>query len=606
MLGGYMGKVLRVDLSSGKISEQPLPAESVLRQFIGGWGLGLKLLYDRLPLGLSATDPRNPLIFMNGPLVGTGSPMSNNNTLATLNASTGYTAGRAHSHGFWGPNLKFAGYDGLIIEGASETPVYLWIHDGKAEVREANPFWGQDTHESEDLIRQAVGESKASVAAIGPAGESVCSMALIENDKNHSFSHSGVGAIMGSKKLKAIAVHGTGKPVIADEGRFREIRQEWVALVRTNRRDLKDGVYARNYVDFLTRWAGGVITRNWQSNCHPEYAAGMSSRQGFKPRPCYACPAACSYDVEILEGPHKGHVATLSGGLEAFEALGSNLGIAEEWASFYLPDIADRLGFEGGGIGAVLGLAFECYEKGLLTKEDTDGLELRWGDAEAVEKLMRKIAAKEGIGRVLAEGAGRAAEIIGGGAPEMAIHIKNSCLNLHNWKSGFWGTMFGQIIGGGSGWQDLYVRPPLRTHKGMAGVTAEASIRKYWMDSAGTCYFSFGGPEGFSASIRAVAAVTGWDLTEEEVRLFGERVLALERVFNARRGLTPEDDFVVPKRVIEAPKDGPAKGLSMEPYLKGMAREYYRHLGWDEKTGKPLRGTLERLGLEDVIGDVWR
>ncbi|MBI2864926.1 MAG: hypothetical protein HYX94_10250 [Chloroflexi bacterium] len=605
MIGGYMGKLLRVDLSGGRIIEQPLPPESVLRQYIGGWGLGLKLLSDELPLGISPTDPRNPLIFMNGPLVGTGSMMSNNASIATLNACTGYTAGRAHSHGFWGPNLKFAGYDGLIVEGASDTPVYLWIQDGKAEIRDARPFWGQDTHDTEDLIRHAVGESRASVAAIGPAGESLCSMALIENDKNHSFSYSGVGAIMGSKKLKAIAVHGTAKPRVADEGRFREARQQWLELIRTFRGGREPGDIASNYVRFLTQMMSGVITRNWQSSRFPEYAEGMSSRQGFKARPCHACPRPCSIDVEIVEGPHKGHVATLSGGSELLEAMGCNLGITEECATLYLADLVDRLGFEGGAIGAAMGLAFECYEKGILTKEDTDGLELRWGDAEAAEKLMRKIAAKEGIGRILAEGAGIAAEMIGGEAPEMAIHVKNSGMNFHNWKAGFWGVLFGQIIGGGSGWQDLYFRPPLRTHKGRAEATAEASIGKYWMDCTGTCYFAFGRRDALPLSTSAVAAVTGWDLTDEEVRLVGERVLALERVFNVRRGLKPEDDLNVPRRVLEAPKDGPAEGLSMEPYLRGMVREYYQHLGWDEKTGKPLRGTLERLGLGEVIENVW-
>ena len=195
-MDGYLGKLLRIDLTKERILEENIPEESILRMYIGGFGLGLRLLYDELPLGISPLDPENPLIFMTGPLTGTMVPSPTNTTCTTLNSDTGFTAGRSHSHGYWGPNLKFAGYDGLIIQGVAEKPVYLWICDEEVEIRDGSKIWGKDTHETEDLVKKELGQPKASVAAIGPAGENLCDGALVENDKNHSFSHSGIGTVM--------------------------------------------------------------------------------------------------------------------------------------------------------------------------------------------------------------------------------------------------------------------------------------------------------------------------------------------------------------------------------------------------------------------------
>ncbi len=618
--GGYMGKILRVNLTDMEAKIEGLPDEDCLRMYVGCWGLGLRMLYDRLPLGVSPLDPENLLIFMTGPLTGIAHvPCSNNTTIATLNADTGFTAGRSHSHGFFGPNLKFAGFDGIIVEGAAEKPVYLWIHDGEVEIKSAEKFWGKDTHETEDLIKKDVGEEKASVAAIGPAGENCCAGALIENDKHHSFSHSGVGAVMGSKKLKAIAVYGTQKVPVYDEERLKEVTKKW----RDNlfKSDVARGLAKGGIPRDEYRYAKNMsitTARNMLEVSPPEWGVGMSKHK-ITPKACFACPIACSYEVEITSGPKKGYVATPAGGGENLEGAASISGVYESGWVFYLIDLFDRVGFESSTLGCTIALLIECYEKGLITKEDTGGIELRWGDPELVEKLVWMAAKKEGwLGKLLAMGPKRAAEMIGGEAPDMAIHIKGAGMNLHDWRA-TWGIMLGQIVGGGSGWPapaaDAWATEPDAGFpeyqdpldpKIKPEAVAKTWPKKYWDDCNGTCWFAtWGVPGSLKFTAEAVAAVTSWDFTAEEALLVGERAVHLERAFNIKRGLTPEDDLKVPKRIVEAPPSGKAKGKAMEPYVKGMVMEVYRLMGWDEKTGKPLRSTLKRVGLEDVARDIW-
>lgn len=618
MLGGYMGKILRVDLTSGKIAEEELPSEDTLREYLGCFGLGLRLLYDMLPSGFSASDGENPLIFLAGPLTGTHMPSSNNLTLITKNFDTNFTVGRSHTHGFLAPNLKFSGYDGLIITGKAEKPVYIWINNGKTEIRDALKFWGKDTHQTEELLKVELGQPKASVAAIGPAGENLCAGALIANDKNHSMSHSGVGAVMGSKKLKAIAVFGTNEVPIADSEKEKRIAQRWLKDIdkyHISYRIRRGGIPRDDYRTILS--AVGVAAMNMQTTQLPGFGVGMS-QQKITPQSCYRCPIACTYDVEVLSGPHKGYVATLAGGGESMEGSAALVGITEPGTIFYLTDLYDRLGIETSTIGCAISMAFEAYEKGLITSKDTGGLELKWGDAEVVEQMIKKCVYREGIGDILARGPKEAAEVIGGDAPDFAIHIKGAGMNLHDWRAA-WGFLLGQILGGGSGWpapgaDALRVEPdagyPELTDPFNSIAKAEELARtgplKYLADCTGICWFvSWSMPEILNITAEALSAVVGWDCTPEELHRLGERVISLERAFNVRHGLTPADDYNVSKRITEAPGDGPARGKSIRPHLRGMINDYYKLMGWDEETGKPRRQTLLKLGLEDVAKDLW-
>lgn len=618
MVTGYMGKILRVDLSSGRTTVGDLPSDEVLRKYIGSYGLGLRLLYDALPPGFAASDPENPLIFLTGPLTGLRLPGATNITLTTKNFDTGFI-GRSHTHGVFGIQLKAAGYDGIIITGRAEKPVYLWIREGKADIRDAGKIWGKDTHETEDLVKSEVGEPRASVAAIGPAGENLCAGALIENDKNHSMSHSGVGSAMGAKKLKAIAVFGAKKIPVVNGKRIDELSKEW--LERMSRPGQWMSIMGRQRSKKTEQRSQlqlrGFVGKNFRINQLVEYGLGMS-KQKYTARPCPRCPIACPYDVEITTGPHRGYVASLSTGGEAPEGAGSVLAITEPGTIFYLADLYDRLGVEGSMAGCTMAMAIEAYEKGLITVKDTDGLELRWGDGEVAERLFRKYVSRDGFGDILARGVKQAAEIIGGEAPSFAVHIKGSGMNLHDWRA-LWGYLFGQIVGSGAGWpapgaDGLVPEPDMGyreftgrfDHKSKPLEARRTGIIKFMNDCTGLCWFiPWGLPDVLRLTAESISAATGWDYSPEELLEVGERVMQLERAFNVRHGLTPADDYEVSLRLLEPPDGGPGKGKTIAPYLQGMINEYYRLMGWDEKTGKPWRTTLERLGLDDVARDLW-
>ncbi len=639
--GGYRGKVIRVNLTTGDINTEDLPDEKIVRQYIGCFGLGLWYLTKELPAGVAPLEPENPLIFLNGPLTGTRAPCPTNCTLTTLNADTGFTAGRAHTHGWFGPYLAMAGYDGIIITGASNNWVYLLIDDNKIELCDAAKFIGKDTHETEDLIKKdheiatKVGAGM-SVAAIGPGGENMVAGAIIENDKNHSFSHSGVGTIMGSKRLKAIAVRGTGSIAVSDADKLANISREWTKRSNTlGARGLLEVAAAELHPEF--KWGGGVqksdyvgvielvglSAKNWSVNSLPGFGEGWS-KQKLTPRHCYGCQIGCACDVEIIEGNYKGAKVTLSGGGENIEGAASIVGAGasgDPGEALYLTDLYDRLGLETSTIGCSLAVAFEAYEKGILTKNDTDGLELKWGDAKTIETLLRRIAHREGrFANMLADGPKIAGQRVG--LPEASVHIKGSGMNLHDWRRA-WGVLLGQIVGGSCGWPgpgaDCWAPDPDAGYKektdplspnGKGEEVAKTTILKMWNDSNGTCWFAtWGVPNGLKDSVNAVAASVGWDdFSPEEALKVGHRVLTLERIFNVAHGLTAEDDINVSPRITDpAPADaGPAAGKSIAPYIDGMVRDYYQNVGWDRKTGKPLRSTLKKLGLEEYADFLWR
>ncbi len=617
MKGGYAGKVVYVDLSGHKIWEQDLPNENILRAWIGCWGLGLRMLYDMVPPGVSARDPENPMIFWNGPLTAAEVPGNTNISLATKNFNTDFTAGRSHTHGNLGINMKKAGYDGLIITGCSEQPAYLFLNDNGVELRDAGLLWGKDTHETEDILKRELGES-ISVAAIGPAGENLCAGGMICNDRNHSMAHSGVGSVMGSKKLKAIVTQGSKKFPIAHPERMSETRNRFYKVVMDGNRYKRGAKGQAKRGDFrgTFKMLGSFVGKNFQE-AFEEFGIGTNKHE-LTSRPCLGCPYGCPMDIKLLSGPHKGLLVTASGGSEGPEGAGAIFGIAnpEEW--LYILELYDRLGIEASVAGSTIAMAIEAFEKGMLTTKDTDGLELRWGDVQVVEKMLRKMIYKEGFGAILALGPLEAARTIGGDAPHFAVHIKGSGMNLHEWRNA-WGMLLCHIVSGGSGWPGTAADmigpepdagyPQITDYFDFRAKPLEArktGILKFMRDTLGVCGFMTWNMAGANEITReALNVVTGWDITVEELWEIGERVMNLERAFNVRHGLTPEDDYNISPRLLEAPKDGRAAGKTIAPYLRGMVDRYYRLMGWDIKTGKPLKATLKRLGLDDVAKDLW-
>ncbi|MFC1870855.1 aldehyde ferredoxin oxidoreductase family protein [Chloroflexota bacterium] len=639
MPGGYIGKILRVDLSKGSITEEGLPPDDILRKYVGGLGLGLKMLTDELPLEVKPLEPENRLIFMTGPLTGTPVMSANNTTIVCLNGETGYTVGASHSHGYLGPYLKFAGYDGFILQGAARTPLYLWIRAGKVELKNASHLWGKDTHEAEDMLKEEVGDQgDTAVATIGPAGENMLCGSLISNERYHLFSKASVGAIMGSKKLKAIVIDSRGgKPFHVNDG---------PALLKTALEWRKSALSPVVWSSLgpkgthMSRWRynadhppkdcfvrAGKYTTAVRNLSDPELSPGwrLKIRTGavkFKVTPvaCYNCNRACTYSAEVTEGPFKGYVATLTGGGETFEASAGLIGVDEPGAAFFLCDYMDRMGFDSSTPGSAISLAYECYERGLLTKENTDGLELKWGNYEAAKELLDKIVKREGFGAVLADGPKEAAERIGGDAPKYVIHVKGTSMNMHDWR-GAWGTLLGQCIAGaGPCWQapgvDAYAPEPDLGYPelsedpisadGKAEAVWKTQCKKLWEDCIGICWFAaWSVPGSLDFERRAIAAATGWDdFTVDEELNVGKRIITLQRIFNMKRGMTVENDLDVGQRLLDPPDSGPGKGKAFGDYLPGMVKEYYSLAGWDPDSGEPLPETIEVLGLQEEAPDL--
>lgn len=614
-----MGKILKVNLTSKIMSEEPLPDDDVLRKYVGCFGLG-QYYFDKLyEPGAGPLDPGNPLIFLSGPLTGTDVPSPTNMTLTTLNAETHITVGRSHTHGWWGPRLISCGYDGIIVEGESNSPLYLYISEEGTSLHPADEYWGMDTHETEEAFKEKFGDD-VSVAAIGPAGENGAAGALIANDKNHSFSHSSVGTIMGSKNLKAIVVEegSLDKPVV-DPEKLQENAKEW----RTTAREeglfpvVGDAGVPNSEYEGVKELVG-LISKNMTTNKLPGFGDGMADHDP-EPQPCYKCPVACCYDVTIDSGKHEGYTATLSGGGENQEGASSVLGCGADdpGVAWFLTDHCDRLGLETSTAGCALAVAFEAFEEGIIDEEDTGGLELTWGNDEAAEELYRQYAHREGFGDKLADGPETAAERLG--VPEKAVHIKGAGMNLHDWRRG-WGVMLGQIVGGGSGWPapgaDCWTpepdvgfpeKPDPMQPDGKPNEVAATAPKKYWEDIQGTCWFAtWGLPGVLEWSAKCTAAATGWDdFDYKEALKIGERSVTLERILNMRLGLTAEDDIDIPQRLAEPSPDGPAEGKAIGPYVEGWVKDYYELMGWHRETGKPLRETLERLDLEEYIDEVW-
>ena len=620
-MGGYTGKVLRVDLTSRALTEESLP-DQTLRKFIGGVGLGAKIIYDEVPMNVGSLDPENRLVFMTGPLTGTTVPSSSDWAVTSLRRELNdKTIIGSHSHGYWGAFLKMNGYDGIIVQGAASGPTYLWVHDGKAELRDASQFWGLDTHETEDAVKAEIG-GDTSVATIGPAGEALIESALIENDKHHSASK-GMGCIMGSKKLKAIAVtRGPYGVPISRPQEFLQASLTWRDAISGGVGISGAGIVKRGYANMGNGYR--IAGKNFSD---PEWGVGYGNgiveeakKFEINPKGCWACPISCAYRSVITTGPHAGYAATLAGGGENQEGAAGMAGVKEPGTVHYLADTVDRLGMDSAPIGTALGVAFEAYEAGVLTKEKTGGLELRWGDADMVEKLWRMAAKREGFGAILAEGPKKTAEYIGEEALDMAVYIKGTSPNLHDWRPTP-GLILAQAVSvAGPSWQsgpapegpnpdvgNAGGMPP-GNHEGKGAMIAKLQRRVTFEDSEGVCWFAAGRAIEGSLSWRAnaISAATGWDnFTTDEVLEVGERIMNLQRTYALRRGLTMADDLDVSPRLLEPQKVGPGAGLTIAPYLRQGVGEFYEAMGWDKETGKPLPDTLRRLGLGDLVNDLY-
>lgn len=621
-----MGKLLRVNLGEGTVKATPLPGEEVLRKYVGGIGLGMRILLDETPPGVQATDPEAPFLMMTGPLTGTPAPSSSNLAIVALNYDTPYAVATGHSHGYWAAYLKHAGYDGTIFTGRAESPVYLWIDDGRVEIRDASHLWGQDTRETERLIKRELGgdPDKISVACIGPAGEAMLHGASVKNDRNHGAAKGSLGAVMGSKRLKAVAVRGTGRVPLAKPETFVDVTMRWQEAILTDPppgqgapsvgKLLSEAGIMRGYtyVGEHHMLAGKNLTDPLWGERYARAVVEAAKDFIITPRESYNCSIKCAYDCQVTSGPFKGFTASLCGGGENMEGAAAMIGVEDPGAAVALTDYFDAMGIDSSVAGSLMGMAFELYNKGVLTREETGGLDLTWGNYEAAMTLLDQMCSGKGFGgQVLAKGLKEAARILGRGAETSVIHIRGGGINMHDWRPA-WSVLLGQIVAGaGVCWQgprvDAWTTEPDLGYtefmpgtvpEGKAEAVAKTQIKKLWEDTLGVCWFACWGVTGsLDYAAESVALATGWEgFDRAEALAVGERCVNLQRLIALKRGFTAADEFDVSPRLLEAPSAGRAAGKSIKPYLEQMVQEYYQHMGWDQ-SGRPTAATLERLGL---------
>jgi aldehyde:ferredoxin oxidoreductase len=616
---GYMGKILRVDLTSGEVSEESL-TEDYCRMFLGGSGLATKYLFDEVHKGVDPLGPDNELIFMTGPLTGTESPSAGRYCVVTKSPLTGFW-GEANSGGSWGVYLKNSGFDGIIFKGISPKPVYLVIDDGQAKLRDAKHLWGKGVSETDRLIKEELGEDY-NVAAIGIAGENLVRYAGIINDVHRAAGRCGVGMVMGSKRLKAIAARGTQEIKIANKDVFSEISKRNYDLVNESMLKITLETYGTAMTTDLINVRGGFPTRNWQTGVFPdiEKISGITLESTLlvDRKHCYACPISCCRVSVVRSGPYacKGEGPEF----ESIGAFGAMCALENLEAVTLAHNLCDDYGLDVISTGSTIAFAIECYEKGIMTKADTAGLELKFGDADVVIQLIHKIAKREGIGNLLAEGTKRVAAKLDKGAERFAMHVKGLELPAYDPRAAkICGLAFATANRGGDH-ITAYIEGPAfidipflcvensRIENSMIENPAEAKVVKDLEDAltvfdcAGTCKF-MGMALATEDWVNMIANCVGWKFSVNDFRKVGERVYNLARAFNVREGLTRADD-TLPKRLLEEPlPEGAAQGHTVKK-LEQSLDAYYDFRGWDKKTGKPTPEKLKDLNLDYVINKI--
>jgi aldehyde:ferredoxin oxidoreductase len=617
MTKGYNGKVLFVNLSTGSTEEEAIP-EKVYRDFIGGQGLGVKILYERMKPKVDPLGPDNLLGFIIGPLTGTGIHGARFQIVAKSPITGGW--GDANSGGSFAPILKAAGYDGVFFSGISAKPVYVFLDEGKVEIKDASHLWGKDTVETEEIIRKELGDEKVKIACIGPAGELKSLMACIRHEGS-AAGRSGIGAVMGSKKLKAFVVRGTKKVSMADQEGFTALRKEYLKSVRDTDHPWVDMFKNWGTCSFLSPCVEGADSpiKNWtlygpeKFPNHGQLNGDSVTKYQYKKHACTGCPLGCKgwMRIDTKYGP----VECSKVEYETLSLMGPNCMIDDLGTICKANDICSRLGIDTIGTGASVAFAMECYERGVITKEDTDGIELTWGNGDALVAMAEKIGRREGFGAVLADGTKRASERIGKGSEAWAIHIGGQDIPAHDPRTSYgygWGYQVDATPARHTASQskDGWDKEAATAPKGLklkktdpTDIPANASeyvkcsgLDRLWT-SAGLCIFGFY-PETMPLA-EAISAVTGWDFALEEGIETGKRIQTLRQAFNIREGVNT-GDWKVPERLIGPQDHGPNKGKVVD--VRAMKDKGYEAFGWDPKTGKPLDSTLEKMGLKELVG----
>ncbi len=645
---GYMGKILMVDLTMGTLQEEAIP-DDVYEKYLSGIGLAAYLLYNRIPADADPLGPDNILGFMSGLLTGTGSFFSGRWMVVGKSPLTGGW-GDANCGGNFSPAIKRCGYDGIFFRGISEKPVYLHMRKGNVRIRDASHIWGRDTVEAEEFLTREHGQ-RSRIALIGPAGEKLSLISGISNDGGRMAARSGLGAVMGSKKLKAVVLDGAKRIPVHNRERIKKLSRKcnkWVqfqppfltgrlmpylgALLRMLPIDIvMDGML---WKIIIRKWGTGGLNqaaiqwgvlsvKNWKgshvdfdikksSNTNPDFIKDLETIKYH----CYACPLGCG-GICSMDGAY---TETHKPELETTVAFGGLLLNEDVEAIFYINELLNRAGMDSLSAAGTVAFAMECYEKGLLTKGDTEGLELTWGNAKAVIELVRKMIGREGIGDLLADGSRKAAECIGGNSMEFAIQAGGQEPSMWDgrWDSGFalhysveptpgrhstgsdlWYGMFRlwkRVKGVPKFGLLRFKSSKYKTGEQRAAIGAASSKFLNVINGAGLCFFgSFLGADRMP-TFDWINAATGWNRTPEEYMEIGERIQTLRQAFNIKHGIEPKD-FKISDRAVGRPplSAGANKGRTVD--IDAMMEGYWAQFGWDAKTGKPGEECMKRLGI---------
>jgi aldehyde:ferredoxin oxidoreductase len=627
----YAGKILRVNLTSGEISTEP--TLKYAKEWLGASGMAIKILYDELRSWVTPYEPTNKLIFSAGALVGTTAPGACKSNMSTLGPVTGGWASSC-SDSYAGGQLKYAGYDSIVIEGRAHSPVYLWVHDELVEIRDASHLWGRTTWETLDMIREELRDADLHAVSIGPAGENLVRGACITQDKGRAFGRCGTGAVMGSKNLKAIVAKGSGAVRVAEPELFMETASKIREMFKESR--TLEGMRRYGTLGGLAKKQKicGISYKNFQECVLPDDMAQAIdprktidtyevARQSFP-----GCAFGCGRHLHITEGPYAG-LKTEAPQMETMGTIQGRLAIREPTFMFKAHAYCNQMGLDVDAAGGPIGWAMECYQRGIIDERDTDGLKLNWGDADVVLELMRKISYREGFGNILAEGSARAAEIIGRGSEYYAMHIKGQdlyepCRGALAWCLGATTSTRG---GGHTTGAVADANPDPDVEKGrlIFGVDNPYNPLEYkgrakmvtYMETVhrvnnclGICHMNTIHWDLEHLDLPHLAelysAATGWETSVEDLNRMAMRQLNLEKAFNLRyTDFDRKDDLPTPRDLSEPIPTGDLAGWKMdEEEYNRMLDEYYDLHGWDSETSFPTRKTLVDLGLENVADDL--
>jgi len=601
-------RVLFIDLSTGE-QETVVYDESVTRKFVGGYGLAAKILFDRQKPKVDALGPDNMLGFFTGLLSGTPALVASRFMVVGKSPLTG-TWGDSNGGGYFGPTLKASGFDGIFFRGISERPVYLVIDNGKVEIMDAAGLWGKDTYETEDALKEIYGK-KSQLACIGPAGEKLALIAGISTDKGRFAARSGLGAVMGSKKLKAVVVIGDGKVEVADEERMKAIRKENFP------KDPEFTKYGTAKEPASYSESGEAPAKNWGESGTEVFKDAWKItgdeiiKYQKKKYTCSKCPIVCGAIMEVPDGPFATMADTHKPQYESLGALGIMCLIDSPESMIRFNEICNRTGVDTISAGGAIAFAMECYEHGLIGKEDVGTLELDWGNAEAAIQLTEMIGNRIGFGDILADGVKVAAEKVGKGSEAYAIHIAGQEVAMHDPKNTN-GLALTYILdatpGRHSAGGELLSPPGFEVDKVDKGVyTGRAESHQklvniyHVSNAAGNCMLAY-----FFVSAQTIpqfiSAATGWDFDMDECMEAGERIQLIRHAFNVREGYNPLDNLkTISGRIFGNPPldKGPNKGINID--ADAMLQEYLAYADWDPETTRPSREKLTALGLDEVI-----